>query len=191
MKNILVEELKKLTNLSEEETLAIEKSFFTRTFKKGEFLLSEGQVANDSFFIIEGCVRKYQIMDGDEITIDFYTEGDSVADFNSLANKVPSKYCFCCSEKTTVVVLNAEKEAELYQQVPRFEAICRREFEKMMGKKTDETIAFSRKTPEEKYHFVLKERPNLLNRVPQYQLASYLGIKPETLSRVRKRILNK
>jgi CRP-like cAMP-binding protein len=127
-------------------------------------------------------------LDGEEVTSDFYTEGNSVADFNSLANQAPSKYFFVCTEKTTVAVINAEKEAAFYKRFPRFETICRVEFEKMMGKKADSAEAFANKNPEEKYLHLLKERPDLFNRVPQYQIASYLGVKPETLSRIRKRI---
>lgn len=191
MKNILVEQMQTLTKLSQEEILAIEESFLITTLKKGEFLLKEGEVAKDSFSIIEGCIRKYHIKDGEEIIVDFFIEGDTVADFNSLANKVPSNYYFSCCERTTVVVFNAQKEAELYMKIPRFETICRVEFEKMMGEKMDEKESFLGKTPEEKYLSVLQERPGLINRVPHYQLASYLGIRPETLSRIRKRISKK
>jgi CRP-like cAMP-binding protein len=188
MNHVLVEQLSQITGLSEEEKQAIEHSFPIKTFGKGTFLLKEGQIARDAFLVIEGCVRKYGIEGGEEITSGLYTEGDSVADFNSLANESPSKYFFVCSETTTVAVINSEKEAALYKRFPRFEAICRVEFEKMMGQKTEETEAFTRKSPEEKYLQLQAQRPDLLQRVPQHQIASYLGIKPETLSRIRKRL---
>ncbi|MBM1106241.1 Crp/Fnr family transcriptional regulator [Aurantibacter crassamenti] len=190
MTNILVAQMNQLTKLSEEEALAIEESFPIRSFDKGHFLLQQGQVAKDSYFVIKGCVRKYSTnSDGEDRTTDFFTEGHSVANFNSLSNQKPSNHSFVCSEKTTVAVLNTEKEKALYKRFPRFEAICRVEFEKMMGEKVDDFEKFVGKTPEEKYLYVLKERPDLINRVPQYQLASYLGVKPETLSRIRKRII--
>lgn len=186
--NILVEKMSQLIKLSEEERLAIEQSFAIKTFNKGTYLLQAGQVARDAFFVIEGCIRKYSILNGEEVTADFYIEGDSVADLNSLANQTPSKYCFVCSEKTEVAVVNAEKEATLYKRFPRFETVCRIEFEKLMGQKADSVAAFVSKNREEKYLSLLKEKPGLLNRVPHYQIASYLGMKPETLSRIRKRI---
>ena len=113
------------------------------------------------------------------------SEGDSVADFNGLANRTPSKYFFICAEQTVVAVVNAEKEAALYQRFPRFESICRVEFEKMVGQKADSVAALVSRNPEEKYLNLLKEKPGLLNRVPHYQIASYLGMKPKTLSRIR------
>ncbi len=188
MNHVLVEQLSQMTGLSTEEKQAIEQSFPIKTFKKGTFLLKEGQIARDAFLIIEGCIRRYHIEDGEEITSGLYTEGDSIADFNSLANQSPSKYFFVCSEKVTVAVINTEKEAALYKRFPRFEAICRVEFEKMVGQKNEETEAFTRKTPEGKYLSLQATRPGLLQRVPQHQIASYLGIKPETLSRIRKRL---
>lgn len=188
MSNILVQQLSQFTTVSAEEAIAIEASFPIRQYKKNDFLLSEGQVAKDSYLLIEGCVRKYSLHDGEELTTELYTEGDSVADHNSLANKVPTKHFFVCVEDCTVVIANAEKEAALYKKFPRFEAICRVEFEKMMGAMMEEKASFAQKDPEAKYLHLLNERPTLLNRVPQYQIASYLGIKPETLSRIRKRI---
>ncbi len=186
-----MKQMSQFTKLSEEESLAIEQAFPIKTFEKGTYLLKEGQIAKNSYSVIKGCIRRYSILNGEEITSDFYTEGHAAADFNSLANQTPSKYYFVCTETSTVCVVNPEKEAALYKRFPRFEAICRVEFEKMMGKKADSEEAFAHKNPEEKYLHLLKERPDLFNRVPQYQIASYLGIKPETLSRIRKRISTK
>lgn len=191
MKNILVETMSQLTRLSEEEALAIEQSFPIKTFGKGTYLLKEGQIAKDVFLVVQGCVRKYRMADGAEITIDFHTEGHTAADFHSMANQLPTCYNFICTEDTTVAIVNAEKEAVLFKRFPRFETICRVEFEKIMGTNEHKLAAFNAHNPEEKYLVLLEERPDLLNRVPQYQIASYLGVKPETLSRIRKRIAGK
>ncbi|MEO9894392.1 Crp/Fnr family transcriptional regulator [Aurantibacter sp.] len=191
MTNVLAAQLNQITKLSEEEILSIEESFPMKTFEKGTFLLKPGKIAKDSYVVIEGCIRKYLLEDGEEHTLDFYIEGDSAADMHSLSSKKPSAYFFVCSEKTTVAVLNAEKEAALYKKYPRFETICRVEFEKMMGEKIAGIERFNALNPENKYLDLLANKPSLINRVPQYQLASYLGIKPETLSRIRKRITEK
>jgi len=188
MTNVLVEQMNQFTELSEDEVLAIEESFPIKTFEKGAFLLQPGQIAKDSYYILKGCVRKYAMNDGEELTSDFYTEGDSFADFNSLSNLKPSNYFFNCTEKTTMAVLNSEKEAALYRKFPRFEAICRVEFEKMMGEKVDDLENFSAKSPEDRYLYILENRPELIQRVPQYQIASYLGLTPQSLSRIRKRL---
>ena len=191
MNHILVDIMSELTNLTSEEALAIEDNFPLKTFSKGIFLLKEGQISKDAYFVVNGCIRNYELIDGEEKTLDFYTENQSAANFNSLANSIPSKQNFVCIEETTVAVINSKKEQKLYKMFPRFETFCREGMEQMMGTQQEEFLKFLRLTPEERYLNLLNERPNLINRVPQYQLASYLGIKPETLSRIRKRILKK
>jgi len=86
--------------------------------------------------------------------------------------------------------MNSEKESALYSKFPRFAEVCRVEMEKMLGSSQEQHLVFKNSTPKERYLILVKERPDLVDRVPQYQLASYLGIKPETLSRIRKRISN-
>jgi len=189
MKNILVELMSNFIELSDEEKQSIVDAFPVKTFEKGTNLLRVGQIAENSFLVIKGCIRKYSINEnGDESTTAFYTEYQSAVNFDSLTNRSPSKYFFSCTEKTTVAIINSEKETALYKKHPKFGEVCRVEMEKMMGEKQETLSKFINSTPKERYLNLLKERPGLINRVPQYQLASYLGIKPETLSRIRKRI---
>jgi CRP-like cAMP-binding protein len=189
MNHILVEMMSELTHLTEEEKSGIENSFPVKELDKGTYLLKEGQIAQNAYFVINGCIREYELMNGEEKTIEFYTEHQSAANFNSLANKIPSKRYFICNEKTTVAILSSEKEKELYIKHPRFEAFCRTGMEKMFGEKQNQLAEYISLKPKERYLKLQKLRPDLINRVPQYQIASYLGIKPETLSRIRKRFI--
>lgn len=118
-------------------------------------------------------------------------EEDSVINFESITSQSPSKVNFVCEEDTTVATLNADKEKELYAKHPRFESFCRTGVEQMMGGKQEQLTEFITLKPEQRYMKLQQERPRLINRVPQYQIASYLGIKPETLSRIRKRLVEK
>ncbi|NIJ44587.1 signal-transduction protein with cAMP-binding, CBS, and nucleotidyltransferase domain [Wenyingzhuangia heitensis] len=188
MENTLVELMSNFINLTDDEKQGIKEAFPIKTFAKDIFLLKEGQVAKDAFLVIKGCVREYSIEDGEEVTSGFYTEFQSAVNFDSMANSKPSKYCFACTEDTIVAVMNAEKENALYKKFPRFGEVCRVEMEKMLGASQEEFLTFKKATPKERYLNLLKNRPDLINRVPQYQLASYLGVKPETLSRIRKRV---
>lgn len=189
MKHILVEILSALTHLNEEEKSEIEKSFPIKEFGKESHLLKEGQIAQNAYFVVKGCIREYELIDGEEKTIEFYTENQSVANFNSLANGIPSKRYFICNEKTTVAVLNSEKEKELYRKFPRFETFCRSGMEQMLGDKQSQLAEYISLKPKQRYLKLQEQRPDLINRVPQYQIASYLGIKPETLSRIRKQLV--
>ncbi len=186
--HVLVDILSQMTTLTEAEAADIAMAFPIVTMPKGAFLLKEGQVAVDAYFVVKGCVRAYRMDDGEEQTLNFFTEHQSVANFNSLAHQTPSDQNFICVEETVVAIVNAEKEAALYQKYPRFETFCRSGMEKMLGDQQAALLALMALDPETRYLKLRNERPDLINRVPQYQLASYLGIKPETLSRIRKRI---
>ena len=188
MENTLVEMMSNFIELTDEEKEGILEAFPIKTYEKGRNLLKEGQIAKDAFLVIEGCVRKFSIQNGEEITSEFYSEFQSVVNFDSMANSSPSKYYFTCTENSVIAILNSEKETAVYKKFPRFGEVCRVEMEKILGASQEKLSDFKNTTPKERYLNLLKERPNLINRVPQYQLASYLAIKPETLSRIRKRI---
>lgn len=191
MGHILIDIFSEMTHLNNEEISAIEKSFPLKTFPKGTFLLKKGQVAKDAYFVVKGCIRSYELNEEEENTLDFYTENQSAANFNSLANEKPSSINFICAEETTVAIINKEKESKLYKKFPRFETFCREGMEQMMGKQQEEILKFLKLNPEERYQNLLNSRPTLVHRVPQYQIASFLGIKPETLSRIRARLAKK
>ena len=180
--------MSQLTTLSEEEEHAIVDCFRIKTFGKGTYLLRQEQIAKDSYYVIKGCVREFRLTDGEEKTTAFYTEEQSVVNFDSLNNQKPSAISFICAEESTLAILNSEKEKALYKRFPRFEAFCREGVEQMMGAKQEQLTEFITLKPEQRYQKLQEERPDLINRVAQYQIASFLGIKPETLSRIRARI---
>ncbi len=187
-KHILVEMLSQITPLTEEEQLDIQNSFPIQTCDKGTYLLKEGQIARDAYFVITGCVREYRLLDGEEKTTEFYTENQSIANFSSMLNQSPSVINYVCAEETTLTILNADLEKKLYSKHPRFESFCRDGVEQMMGQKQQQLAEYITLKPEQRYQKLQDERPDLINRVPQYHIASYLGIKPETLSRIRARL---
>jgi CRP-like cAMP-binding protein len=174
--------------LSAEECEAVDQYIPIKTFKKGTLLLKADQIANDSYFTIKGCVRLYYVVDGEDKTTHFFTEGDAIASMNSYINRVPANHYLECVEDCTLAVLNYEKEKILYKLFPRLESICRVSMEDDLGKHQEMLASHITKSPEQRYLRLLNERADLLQRVPQYHLASYLGVKPESLSRIRKRI---
>lgn len=110
MKNTLVKLMSNFIDLTAEE-ISILNAFPVKTVKKGTNLLKEGQISQDSFYVIKGCVRQYAITeDGEENTTAFFTENQSAVNFESMANQQPSKYYFNCIEDTSVAILNSEKE---------------------------------------------------------------------------------
>lgn len=177
--------------LSPAEIEGIIDSMNVRIFKKGAVLLREGQVSNLCFFVLHGCVRQYYLVDGEEKTTNFFTEGQPITAYEGTFKGVPSKFYLSCVEETTLTVGTPEGQTALFQQFPRFEAICRAAIEEELGKSQELLASYMISSPEARYLNLLKTRPELLDRVPQYQLASYLGVTPESLSRIRKRIMLK
>jgi CRP-like cAMP-binding protein len=162
-------------------------SGFIRSFKKGTFLLEEGKFSNECYFVIKGCIRSFHIKDGEEKTTEFYTEEQAVTP-SSYGKRIPSGCFLECLEDTVSGVGTPEIETELYQKFPQLESLTRALVEAIMAKQQDTIDDLKMSSPEERYLALLKNRPDLIQRVPQHQIASYLGIKPESLSRIRKRI---
>jgi len=181
----------KFANFTEEETAFISEIMPVRMYPKGTILLREGQIATECYMNLKGLVRRYIIVDGEERTTEFYTEEQPVASLVSYNQKVPADHYFSCLEDTTLVVLSYDNEQLLNKKYPHLEKLCRVTTEVDYGNHLSKMARFMTSTPEERYQHLMQTNPDLLNRVPQYHLASYLGIKPESLSRIRKRMLQK
>lgn len=175
--------------LSEADKHFIMEHTTLKTFPKGHLLLREGQISRHCYAIIRGCVRKYYIKAGKEVTTAFFTEGMPVVAFTSQVEQIPADHYLECTEECLVTVSTPEHEAWMCQQLPNLEAFIRQEVERNTGKDHEAFAKFMLSTPEERYLGLMLDRPDLLNRVPQHQIASYVGIKPESLSRIRKRLL--
>lgn len=187
MKNILLDFISKYVSLTEDEQNAIMSLDIFRSVKKGTTLLEEGQKSKDSYFVLKGCIRTYYVRDGEEKTTAFYTEMDVLTP-PCVISKTPSEYYVSCIEDTILTVSNSDMEVEVNGKFPKFEIMCRLLSEELLAKKQIDFDAFKTSSPEQRYLNLLQLRPDLIQRVPQHQLASYLGITPQSLSRLRARI---
>ncbi len=187
----IIHYLTQFKTLSLEEMKGILDSLNLQTFKKGTVLLREGQIANLCYFILKGCIRQYYLVDGVEKTTQFFTEGAPITPYEGTHKRTASRYYLACVEDSVVSVGNPEREAAFFEQFPHLKDLARVVTEEELGKSQENLSSFIIHSPEERYRNLLETRPDLLDRVPQYQLASYLGVTPESLSRIRKRITGK
>lgn len=190
MEKQIIEYLSKYTVITKELENAITESAFFKSYKKGDVLLKEGDFSNECYFILEGCIRSYFLKNGDEKTIEFYTEEQVVTPAN-YAKSMPSQYYLECIEDTVVNVANPALEKEMFEKYPQLESLSRIIAEVIITKNQEAFTEFKTSNPEERYLYMLKTRPDLMQRASQYQIASYLGMKPESLSRIRARLMRK
>ncbi|MCI3924748.1 Crp/Fnr family transcriptional regulator [Paenibacillus sp. TRM 82003] len=190
MKDILRNYMSIWTSLNEEDQHVIMDEMRIEQFKKGTVLFKQGDPPSTKcYFILRGCVRQYSIDDeGREVTSNFYTEEQAIAIFNHHKPDKVSDYTFTCVEDAVMVVGDPETERDMYSKYPQLETMTRMMIEENLGQVREDFAAFIASSPEERFKTLLMKRPSLIDRVPQHQLASYLGMTPESLSRIKKRI---
>lgn len=171
-----------------EEKEFFEKWITVKRVSKGSFLLKEGQLIKSSFHLFKGCVREYYLKDGEEKTVAFYTAGDSLTDGGNQINQVCSSVNWECMAECIISIFPDEVEKEMYRRFPRLESICRIEVEKKYSQYKKSLHTYLASTPEERYESLIETKPEVFQTVPLYHIASYLGVTPESLSRIRRRM---
>lgn len=189
MKKILFKYLTKYTSFSEEEQRVIASEIRVDEYKKGTILLRQGDVPTKCYFILKGCIRQYAVDEtGREVTSNFYTEEQAVVIFNEHAESKSSKYTLTCLEDCVLAVGDLATINDTYNKYPQLESMTNRMTVEIFGSVQEDFADFIASSPEERFKSLLHKRPGLIDRVPQHQLASYLGVTPESLSRIKKRI---
>ncbi len=188
MNNLLINYFLKITNLTADEIKVLTESMIIEKFSKSDYLVKEGQFTNNTFFLLKGCVRQFKLIDGNDITTNFYTEEQWIISLENFEGKAASKYNLICVEDTALVVGNEQKAQELFKQFPRFEKISRQIMETVFIEQQNLMTSYITDKPEQRYLKLLETRPDIFQRVPQYDIATYIGVKPESLSRIRKKL---
>ncbi len=185
-------EIKKSLSSSNENTQE-EKDFFAenidvKRIKKGVYLLKEGQFLRSSYHVFKGCIREYYLKDGEEKTAAFYTAGDSLSDDGNTLTQVASSVNWVCMCECIISIYPFAVEKEMYKRFPRLESLCKMGNEKNYSNYRSSMNTYLSSSPVERYENLIKTKPELFQLVPLYHIASYLGVKPESLSRIRKRL---
>jgi len=178
--------------LSETEWSQIEAVCSLKKLRKHQFLLQEGDIWRTHAFICQGCLRRYGIDDnGIEHTIQFSIENWWAGDRESLMSGTPSKYNIDAIEDSTVVLIKNNEFETLCKLIPAFNDLINNILFKSLNASQERIHASISLSAEEKYLHFIKNSPDIAARIPRHMMASYLGITPETLSRIRKQVTNK
>lgn len=175
--------------LKEEEWSVIAAACTLRKLRKHQYLLQEGEFWKQHAFIAEGCLRRYTVdNDGIEHIIQFTPENWWTGDRKSLMEGTPSQFYIDAIEASTVVLIKNEDFSRLCVQIPAFNDLVNSILQKSLNASQERILAAISLSAEEKYLHFLSSFPQLSNRIPRHMLASFLGITPESLSRIKNKL---
>ena len=178
--------------LSVEETYIVEERISQRKIKRRQFILQEGDVCRHYSFVVEGCFKMYGVSKkGTEHNIQFAAENDWIADIGSFHSEKPSKLYIEAMEPSLILQIKKQDLLFLYVNLPKFDRNFRVIIEDKFIELQNHMLQNISSTAEEQYLAFLEQYPKLAKRLPNTQIASYLGITPEFLSKIRKDLSQK
>jgi CRP/FNR family transcriptional regulator, anaerobic regulatory protein len=186
----IIESIQSLVPLKSEEEQAFLKILEVREFKKKEFLLQEGKICKKVSFINSGCMRLFYTAEGIENTIQFFFGNSWYTDYASFLTGQPTAENMQALETCEVVQFKKEDLYKLFNQYPIFDRVGRVMAENAFLSLSQLNKMLTTEEPQQRYLNLIKQRPDVVEKIPQHYIASYLGVKPESLSRIRKRIFN-
>ena len=182
----------KYITLSAEELDFFHSLLRIKKLRKKQFLLQEGEICDFEGFILKGCTRTYYLdKEGVETILLFAVENWWVSDIMSFAERKPSNLFIETIEETELLTIDYAGKARLFDRVPPFERMFRLLVQRSLGVLQQRFYAAVSQTAEEQYKAFLEKYPLVAQRVPQHQIARYIGVSPEFLSKVRSTMFKK
>jgi CRP-like cAMP-binding protein len=179
----------KMISLSNEEKELVTQYFHPRLYRKRQYVLQEGNICNQMYFVVRGCLRMYKIDDeGNTHLLQFAAENYWINDLGSFYSEKSSELNIDALEDTMVLQINHDDLISLYTKAPKFHRIFRVLIENSFVSLQKRLLQTISSTADERYQYFLETYPHLANRLSQTQIASFLGITPEFLSRLRNKL---
>lgn len=173
--------------LNKEEKELVSAKFYPRLYRRRQYILQEGDVCTQFNFVVRGCLRSYKIDEKGNIhVLQFAPENNWINDLGSFHGVKPSLLNIDALEDTVVLQISRDDLVSLYRKAPKFDRIFRVLIENGYVRLQERLLQSISSTAEERYQSFLELYPHLNNRLSQVQIASFLGITPEFLSRLRK-----
>jgi CRP-like cAMP-binding protein len=188
MINSLLNSMQNVITLSPAEVGTVTSLFKEKTYKKGEFFLEEGRICKQVGFVAKGLLRYYINHDGEEKTYGFSQENNFVCNYESFLSQKPSSKIIQALEDSVLFVISHGDLQLFYTNVRNGERFGRIAIEAVFLQMLKDLSSFYTESPELRYERFLNNHSNLLQRISQYHIASFVGVKPQSLSRIRKRI---
>jgi CRP-like cAMP-binding protein len=180
--------ISKYVNLSDVELEEISNKFKSKVVKKNNYLLKEGNTCKDLVFVQKGCLRLYYLKDDIEVSVWFAFQQSSAIEIYSFISGNPSNYFLQAVEDTEVLYLPKTELNKLYQYQPKMQEMMRNFWEDVILNLISRFTALQKDSAEKRYLDLLN-KPDYLETLPQKYLASFIGVTPTSLSRIRKQII--
>ena len=183
---------RRILPFTDEELGAVDEYFVEKTFKRRELLFEAPRTCRHLFFIVKGSVRYFRIKeDGSETTCDISLDNQWATEFVSFTSGAPARLSLQTLEETTVYCIDKAHLYALYKAFARYETFGRLITERILQQSIDTSVSLASQKPEERFKHLMQTRAELFQRVPRKFIANLLGISPESLSRLQKRIYSK
>jgi len=185
----LIKILSQFANLDENESQLIKSSFKPYSLSRGEYFLKEGEVNKHIGFLDKGLVRYFVYKDGEESTFEFTKEGEFIGDYQSFRNASVSKQNIQAIEDCELLIIDFPKIQNIYNKAENGNLIGRQIIAHRFDVMVNQLLEVYMQNHEDRYKSFIKKYYDLTQRIPQYLIASYVGVRPESLSRIRKRFI--
>lgn len=189
MKTILINTISEKINLSKDEIKILHSSFQTVTKNKNEYLVNEGNKSTYLYFLTKGYIRFFYNEDGNEITTQIYTEKSFITSFESFIKNNLSKENIQCISDCTLLRISKNQYENLYKEISDWSIFCESVYQDYIMKTAERVNSLQNFSASNRYLNLLQNQPNITLNTPVKHLASYLGIKPQSLSRIRKEVI--
>lgn len=186
----LIISIQSFIDLNPKEIDCIKLLFKEKSIKKGDFFLEDGQVCKYAGFIVKGLIRYYINYNGEDKTYAFAQENNFVCNNESFIPQTPSTKIIQALEDCEILQISYDDLQIFYKSIRQGERFGRLVIEQVFIQTLQDLSSFYTDTPEYRYEKFVKKHPDLQQRISQYHIASYVGVKPQSLSRIRKRISN-
>ncbi|WP_297333496.1 Crp/Fnr family transcriptional regulator [Flavobacterium sp.] len=186
--NVVLKSIAERISFNEEAGEAFLKMLHYRELKRKDHLMHEGKICDFVIFIVSGCIRYYYIKDGEERTGQFFFENGWFSDYQSFITATPTQLNVQALEDCKMYMFYKPDLLKLYDEWPVFERFGRLIAEQVVMGMMRKNESLTNLSYEERYLKLIKERPKVVERVPLKYIASYLNMKPESLSRIRSRL---
>jgi len=174
-----------ISKISEEDIALLVSSAVYKKLKKGEAILKEGEVCRSFYLVEHGYLRTWYNKNGVPINLHFTLEGEFISNLKSFKSREPSEVIIEAGEATAIWVFDLNAMSAEIRAHPAISTFVRRLAVRVLLASEEHSGLFKMYTPTERYHYIEKNKPQLLQRISLSQLASYIGITRETLSRIR------